>query len=203
MTVEIGKDGKPVEAAVMVDSWGGPACGRIAADGSMCRMSAGYGTPHLGDGPCKWHDKELVVPTSGRYRHIKRKELRTLIEEHERDPQPLDMLPDLAAGRALFETYIDQHEQRWAALMAWYEAGGEEAGRPPDAPPAIGEARKMLAVIAKLTKTAHDIQAEGSISKSDFVRLMFELGRSIERHVSNKAQKKAIRKDWMEATVGL
>lgn len=30
-------------------------CGRRKGDGSRCKLPAGYGTPHLGSGQCKWH----------------------------------------------------------------------------------------------------------------------------------------------------
>jgi hypothetical protein len=154
------------------------------------------GTAHVGTGRCKYHGG--VAPAiSGRYSRIKRTELKTLIEEHELDPQPLDLLPDLAAGRAIFESFVDMHETRWEALTAWHIAGGGEKARPPLAPPDISEARKMLSTIARLVKTCEEIRAVGAIPRSVFVRYMFELGRAVEANVRSEKEKTSLKRAWL------
>lgn len=184
----------------------GEACGAPTRNNhdnnnGVCQLPAGMGTAHSGSGRCKYHGG-IAPAISGRYARIRKKELKTLIEEHELDPQPLNLLPDLAAGRAIFEAFIDMHETRWEALTAWHVAGGGEDARPPLAPPAIGEARKMLATIARLVKTCEEIRAVGAIPRSDFVRYMFELGRAVEANVRNKADKESLKRAWLSIRVG-
>lgn len=53
---------------------------------------------------------------------MKREQLRSLIEQHEADPDPLNIFPELAAARALFQDYIDRYEQWSAALIAWHQS---------------------------------------------------------------------------------
>lgn len=178
------------------DACGAPTRNNHDNNHGVCQLPAGLGTAHRGTGHCKFHGG-VAPAVSGRYARIKRKELRTLIEEHELDPQPLNLLPDLAAARALFEAFVDMHETRWEAITAWHEAGGGEDARPPLAPPMIAEARKMLGTIARLVKTCEDMRAVGAIPRSVFVRYMYELGKVVELNVRNRADKEALKRAWL------
>jgi hypothetical protein len=59
-----------------------------------------------GRGPCRHHGG-LAPITHGRYSKLKSPRLRELIAEHAGDANPLDLLPEVAATRALFERYLE------------------------------------------------------------------------------------------------
>lgn len=86
-----------------------------------CRSRAGSGTDHPGIGRCDKHFGNNPI-RHGRYSQIKRHELRELIEKHEQDSDPLNLLPEVAALRGLFEDYINRYEETTAALLAWHES---------------------------------------------------------------------------------
>jgi hypothetical protein len=46
--------------------------------------------------------------------------IRDLIAAHEADPDPLNLLPEIAALRALFQDFIERYETMTAALLAWH-----------------------------------------------------------------------------------
>jgi hypothetical protein len=94
-------------------------CGAKNRQGSGCRRPAGWGTPHVGEGRCKLHGG-LNPVRHGRYSTIKRAEIRELIEHHEGDPDPLNLLPELATARALFQDFIDRYDEWREALIAWH-----------------------------------------------------------------------------------
>jgi hypothetical protein len=95
------------------------ACGARNRAGGTCGHPAGYGTPHPGEGRCKFHGG-LNPVRHGRYSTIKRAEIRELIEHHEGDPDPLNLLPELATARALFQDFIDRYDEWREALIAWH-----------------------------------------------------------------------------------
>lgn len=66
------------------------------------QLPAGHQTDHPRQGRCKFHGG--VVPRKhSRYSTIRSKLLQTLIEANATDPDPLDLIPDLAVARALLE----------------------------------------------------------------------------------------------------
>lgn len=117
----------------VIDAHDGPArqyCGAktrgATAKYPTCRQAAGWGTDHPGSGRCKLHGGKSLV-RHGRYSAIKRDHLRLLIEQHEKDPDPLNILPEIAANRALFQDFVERYDEWAAALIAWHEsyrAGG-------------------------------------------------------------------------------
>lgn len=182
--------------------WGRP-CGAITRNNQdsnrgNCQLPAGLGTDHPGMGRCKFHGG-ASPRNSGRYSRLNQRKLKTLIEEHELDPKPLDLIPDLAAGRALFESYISEYDERWAALQKWANAAPEDEGtRPSVVPPDIGEARKLLAMVADLVAKVEKIKAEGAVSRQDFIRVMTEMGRVVEANVSDKDEQDKVKQGWLQ-----
>lgn len=88
-----------------------------------CRHAAGFRTDHPGQGRCYLHGGRN--PTKhGRYSQLKHPTIRELIDKHSADPDPLNILPELAALRALFENYIDRYELTTNALLAWHASFG-------------------------------------------------------------------------------
>lgn len=85
-------------------------CGFVKKDGEPCRQVAGKGTDHLGIGRCKFHGGNSKIK-HGRYSKVQGG-LGDKIQEHMDSPSPLDLLPELATLRALFERWIDQDGER-------------------------------------------------------------------------------------------
>lgn len=101
---------------------GGKYCGahtRQAGSHPHCRLVAGFKTNHVGAGRCNLHGGSSLV-WSGRYSRIKRPRLRELIAEFEDDPDPLNIIPDLNAGRALFVDFIERYDGWLEALLEWH-----------------------------------------------------------------------------------
>jgi hypothetical protein len=112
----------------------GKTCDALKRDGSgdRCVQPAGWGTSHVGQGRCRFHGGNNLV-RHGRYSTIQRDQIRVLIEKHEQDPDPLNILPELAAARALFEDFIDRYEENTASLLAWHESFSISGRTPLDA----------------------------------------------------------------------
>lgn len=98
-----------------------PTCGATTRAGTPCAHAAGERTDHPGQGRCWLHGGATPI-RHGRYSKIRRTRLGELIAHHEDDPNPLDMLPELAAARALFQDFVERYEENRAALIAWHES---------------------------------------------------------------------------------
>lgn len=98
-----------------------PTCGARTRGTGVCRNQPGFKTDHLGQGKCYLHGGATPIK-HGRYSSIQRQELRVLIEHHEADPNPLDILPELAAARALFQNFIERYDAWRDALIAWHQS---------------------------------------------------------------------------------
>jgi hypothetical protein len=83
-------------------------------------------TPHLVQGRC-WKHGGLSPVKHGRYSKLKHERLGDLIEKLDEDPDPLNILPELAIARALFVDFVQRYEQHSEALLAWYDS---YVGRP-------------------------------------------------------------------------
>jgi phage terminase large subunit-like protein len=55
-----------------------------------------------------------------RYSSIRRERIAELIAEHQRDPDPLNILPEIAALRALFQEFVERYDENTEALLAWH-----------------------------------------------------------------------------------
>ena len=98
---------------------GGNFCGRYAKrTGKPCLQRAGHRTTHPGDGPCWLHAGRPIQ--HGRYSKIKRPRIRELIAQYEADPEPLNLLPELASARAMFVDFIERYDAWLEALLAWH-----------------------------------------------------------------------------------
>jgi len=90
----------------------------------VCQNPAGAGTDHLGEGRCKFHGGNSQIK-HGRYSKVKRPQIKKLIEEFEKDPEPMNLLPEVLLLRALLTDYIDRHENLTTALAAWRASYGK------------------------------------------------------------------------------
>lgn len=94
-------------------------CGAKTKASRRCSHPAGFRTPHPGAGRCYLHGGMTPVK-HGRYSSLKRESLRDLIAQHEADPDPLNILPELAAARALFQDFVERYDAWREALLAWH-----------------------------------------------------------------------------------
>lgn len=90
----------------------------------VCQNPAGSGTNHLGEGRCKFHGGNAPVK-HGRYSKIRRPQVKQLIEDFEKDPEPLNLLPEVTLLRALLHDYVDRHEKLTTELAAWHNSYGK------------------------------------------------------------------------------
>jgi hypothetical protein len=160
-------------------------CGKRKRNGEPCRNQAGKKTNHLGTGPCWLHGGAVGKQmTHGRYSTIQRVRLRDLIEGYERDPDPLNMLPELAVARALFVDYVDRVKKGESG-----EAGGTDFD--------VGAARQLVSEVTQIVKRIEDGRAANAISRADFYRVVMELGRVVDVRVEDEDVRAQIHDDWL------
>jgi hypothetical protein len=180
-------------------------CGKRTRSGGHCTQVAGWGTDHVGQGPCKLHGGATPI-RSGRYSKIKRDALRELIESHEADPDPLNVLPELAAARALFQDFLERYDEWADALVAWHESWSvDEDGNPTAKKPRqildISDAYRIVSEITKIAERIEKVRAANAISRPDLLRVMTEMGRVVAHHVRDETVYQRITDDWLRIQV--
>lgn len=146
-----------------------PICGKPKRDGSgePCTQPAGWGTDHVGVGPCKLHGGASPIK-HGRYSKLRREALRDLIAQYEQDPDPLNLLPELATARALLQDFLDRN-----AADPDHQLDVEAAG-------------KLLTDIANIVARIERIRSANAISRPELYRIMGEMGRVVERWIGEE-----------------
>jgi hypothetical protein len=169
-----------------------------ATKNEHCNLAAGYGTDHLGEGRCKFHGG-ATPRNSGRYSRLKGKQesLHSLIEEHEMDPKPIDLKPDLAMARAVLEDFVSQYEEIKQALLMW-NAQGADMGARPQPLPQVADVRGLLQTVGDLAAKVSKIENANAVSRPDFIRIMGELGRIVNTYVEEDSTKEAIKAAWLQ-----
>jgi hypothetical protein len=109
-----------VSVAVAVDII---RCGAKTRKNGTCRNGAGFRTVHAGQGKCYLHGG--VQPGDRRVKHnryskINHPRILELYAEHSNDTDPLDVFPDLAMARAIFQEYVERYAEITEALLAWH-----------------------------------------------------------------------------------
>lgn len=146
----------------------------------FCQLPAGHQTDHPGQGRCKFHGGS-VPRKHGRYSKIKSKPLQTLVEAHETDPEPLDLLPDLAVARALLEDAMNHLAKGKSSTHAVQ----------------VEIIRKLLSTIASIVSKIETIRSENAIARADFLRIMSEMGRVVETYVHDPEVLESIHGGWL------
>lgn len=143
-------------------------CGRTAKQtGRPCERPAGWGTATPGFGPCKLHGGRSLVK-HGRYSKTKRKALAKEAARLVADPDPLNLLQELAMARALFQDYLNRNEKTDID---------------------VSDAMEHVEAISRIVKRIEDIRAQDAISRPELIRVMTEMGRSTEHRVSQIARR--------------
>lgn len=178
-------------------------CNAKTRSGRLCRLSSGHRTPHPGQGRCFLHGG-LTPIRNGRYSVIKRDSLRDMISHYEADPDPLNVLPELAAARALFQDFVERYDTWAAALVAWHESfRSENAEREPKPVQVldISDAYRIVAEITRIVERIEKVRAANAITRADMLRVMTEMGRVVEAFVQDEAARTKIREGWLSIRV--
>lgn len=197
----------------MTDKIAIPRCGAKtrALDKHCCRYPAGFKTDHPGEGRCWLHGGKTPIK-HGRYSKIKRREIRDLVGKFLLDPEPLNMLDDLAAMRALFVDFVQRYGAWREALLAWHDSWKAGENGPTAAPKPreimdVADAHRILAEVTKVVERIERIKAANAISRSDLARVVTEMARSVERYVIDPAftpeeRIRGIRDAWLSIRLG-
>lgn len=139
----------------------GKCGGKLRNKDAHCKNVAGKKTSHLGTGRCWLHgaaDGAGAPIKHGRYSKVKSPRLQELIKEFEKDPDPLNLLPEVQLLRALILDYIERYDEYAPALIAWYASFSREykaqievaeaAGEDPPPPVGSGKPHQVADILA-------------------------------------------------------
>lgn len=96
-----------------------PRCGAKTRAGGTCQLAAGFRTDHPGEGRCRFHGGATPVK-HGRYSSIKRPRIKQLLEEYEKDPEPMNLLPEVKLLRALTTDFVERWEHFTDITFRWH-----------------------------------------------------------------------------------
>jgi len=127
-----------------------------------------------------------------------------LIALHEADPDPLNILPELAAARALFQDFVQRYDTWAAALIAWHESfRSEDSERAPKPVQVLdlADAYRIVSEITRIVERIEKIRAANAISRPDLLRVMTEMGRVVEAYVTDETARQKIKEGWLAIKV--
>lgn len=160
-------------------------CGAETADGTPCMKRAGKNTDHLGFGRCHQHGGNRTDKlVHGRYSKIRGK-IKDRYQRHKRGKNPLDITDEIAAMRALFETFISDYRQIREDLRAWNEAeqDGSAGVSRPRRLPALRDGFEMLQGLSKVAQRQQQIDMEDAVSRRELRRVLQEFARVVEQEI--------------------
>lgn len=195
---------KPLPASRSAEAVAGKCNSPLKRTDGLCKMAAGQRTDHPGQGRCWLHGGRSPIK-SGRYSTIKRDEIRALIEKHESDPDPLNIMPELAAARALFQDFIERYDEWRAAILDWHSSWGTDSENPkPRQVLDLADAYRILSEVTKIAERIERIRAVDAIPRAEFVRLVKEFVRIVETHNGDPDPDRRLEKmrnDWLSVRV--
>lgn len=172
-------------------------CGATTRDGGQCQRVAGWGTDHKGQGKCKQHGGATPIK-HGRYSDIERDRISDLLQKFEEDDDPLDILSEIAAARALLQDFIERYDQYLTALIAWYEDNDQKPKNILD----ISEAIRFLEKVTKMAHRERRLQQDNAVSREDLKRVLVEMARTVETEVQDKDTVRRIKDQWSNIQIG-
>lgn len=152
-------------------------CGAGLRDGSgnHCQHEAGWGTSHFGTGRCKVHggaDGSGRPIVHGRYSNLKSPRLQELITEHEADPDPLNLLPEIHLLRGLVQDFIERYDTMSDALLAWHQSFGTDGTAKPHKILDITAAAGFIAALSTLADRIEKRREKGSLSMATVKKVL-------------------------------
>jgi hypothetical protein len=204
--------------ALSDETFGGVLCGadtrQEEAKYPTCHRPAGWGTPNGRQNytRCKLHGGSNRVTTGAhvgakakaRYGvdTVRRPRVAELMEQMADDPNPLDILPELAAARAIFIDFVERYDEWREALLAWNDSFGKEGTAPkPKQILDVSAAMAHLDIITKIAEREWKRHEANAISRKDLFRVMDQMARAVMRVVTDEQQLKAIRAEWLNVSV--
>ena len=170
-------------------------CGaRTKGTGKPCRRPAGWGTSN-DEGRCKLHGGATPI-RHGRYSKLSHRRLGDLLQRYEDDPDPLNLLPELALLRALLEDYVERYDDFRDALVAWY--GSENGNSKPRQILDVADAKRLIAEVGRLSQRIHKMWSEQALTRDQFFWMMGEMGKVVAAEVEDEETLERIRSGWLE-----
>ena len=159
-------------------------CNPAVTGYNVCRMHGAGGKSKLNLGAIR----------HGRYSRLKTEQLRSLIAEYENDPDPLNLMAELAASRALFQDFTDRYVESTDALILWSRSG--ETAKPTQILD-ISTGCKMVSEITRIVERVEKIKASNAISRPELMRVLTEMSRVVSSLVDDPAVLKGIKDAWL------
>lgn len=195
----------------------GELCGAVTRQElsyDTCHRPAGWGTPD-GRGPykkCKLHGGSSLITTgqhvgkAAKRRYgvdvVKRPRVAELIEQFENDEDPLNILPELAAARAIFVDFVERYDEWRDGLLAWHSSYGKEGATPkPQQILDVSAAMGHVDTITKIAEREWKRHEANAISRRDLYRILGEWGKGVMKHVTDEETLKKIRAEWVNVTI--
>lgn len=159
-------------------------CNPAVTGYNVCRMhgAGGKSKPNLG------------AIRHGRYSRLKTEQLRSLIAEYENDPDPLNLMAELAASRALFQDFTERYVESTDALILWSRSG--DAAKPTQILD-ISTAHKMVSEITRIVERIEKVRASSAISRPELMRVLTEMSRVVSSLVDDPATLEKIKDAWL------
>lgn len=88
-----------------------------------CRSRSGHATTHPGEGRCRTHEGRPVTTGAHiRYHDLHHATLGDLVRKFQEDPDPLNILDELAMARALLVMFVEEYAAFSSALRDWHDS---------------------------------------------------------------------------------
>lgn len=170
----------------------GERCGRVAMKGlEVCAVHGGKGIRAA----AKKNLKHGMYST-----YLCRSSLRDRIAEMEDRPDPLDLLPEVAALRGIFVDFVNRYEEMKDALLLWAASWkidrANDEGKPLKVLD-IADAYRILSEVSKVVERIEKVRSQNAVSRPDLTRIMQEMGRVVERYVKDEATQEKILDGWL------
>ena len=156
-------------------------CGAKKRQGKgKCTRPAGWGTDHAGQGRCKLHGGSTPIK-HGRYSKITRPALQERIQRFEADPDPTNLLPEVALLRALTEDLVQRFDDIYGpdgALLAWHESFRSDPNAPnkPRQMPDLSSLSTMVDKVGAMVDRIQKWKNEGSVTLETLNRVLQQFG---------------------------
>ncbi len=155
-------------------------CGRNRNAPTYCKNVPGFGTEHVGVGRCKRHaGSTSQMNKKYRYETVKfSSRVSQLFDDFRNDPQPHNMLNELALLRAITVDFVERHMFLTEALTDWalsFRSGDGSKQRPPQVPDLL-IVRKIINDIGSMIERMHRIEQKGLISIQAFKQAFEQIG---------------------------
>ena len=150
-------------------------CGAKTRSGTPCKQKAGWGTDHVGEGRCKLHGGCAGRPiVTGRYSIKHRQSLANKVQDFIEDPEPANLISELALMRALLQDYLDR-----------FPTGINLSVK------SIGHVYEMVGDISKLVERITRILTQTALTMAEVQYLQARLADLVVKYITDDEQRSA------------